>query len=149
MKSKASLFAVTLLWAGTLVLAATFGISAGEAAQQTLQLTGAVETPHVDTKASGEATLNIDETGAVSGGVKTKDIKGTAAHIHTGAPGESGPPIVTLEKAGKDQWIVPQGAKLSAEQLAAFKAGKLYINVHSASHPGGEIRAQLSAPTGP
>jgi hypothetical protein len=147
MKSPASLFAVTLLWTATLVLAATFGIS--EAAQQTLQLTGAMETPHVATKASGEATLNVDENGIVSGGIKTKEIRGTAAHIHTGGPGESGPPVITLEKAGKDQWMVPQGAKLSAEQLADYKKGNLYINVHSKAHPDGEIRAQLSAPTAP
>ncbi len=93
-KSKTSLFASTLLWLAALILAATLGTS--QAAQQTLQLTGAMETPPVATKASGEATLNVDDNGIVSGGVKTKDIKGTAAHIHTGAPGMSGPPIITL-----------------------------------------------------
>ncbi len=148
-KSPASLFAVTLLWAATLVLAATLGVSEGEAAQQTLKLTGTMETPHVATKATGEATLNVDEMGVVSGGVKTKHINATAAHIHMGDPGVSGPPVITLERAGEDQWIVPQGAKLTAEQLADYKSGKLYINVHSKAHPDGEIRAQLTAPSGP
>lgn len=146
-KSPASLFAATLLWAAALVVAATFGIS--EAAQQTLQLTGALETPPVATKATGEATLNVDENGVVSGGIKTQDMDGTAAHIHTGDPGASGPPVITLERGGKDQWMVPQGAKLSAEQLADYKKGKLYVNVHSKAHPDGEIRAQLGASTSP
>lgn len=147
MKNPGSLFAVTLLWTATLVLAATLGTS--EAAMQTLQLSGTLETPHVATKASGEATLNVDENGVVSGGVKTKDINGTAAHIHMGEPGMSGPPIITLERAGKDQWIVPQGSKLTVEQLSDYKRGALYVNVHSKAHPDGEIRAQLTAPTGP
>ena len=29
-------------------------------------------------------------------------------------------------------------------QMQAFKAGNLYVNVHSAEHKGGEIRAQLT-----
>ena len=32
---------------------------------------------------------------------------------------------------------------VTAEQLAAYKAGELYVNVHSPTHKGGEIRAQL------
>ncbi len=141
MKYLASLFAATLVWTGTLAVS--------EAAQQALQLTGASETPAVDTKASGMATLNVDDNGMVSGGLKTKGIEGTAAHIHMGAPGASGPPIITLERAGKDQWMVPEGAKLSVDQLAAYKKGKLYVNVHSKAHPSGEIRAQLESPTAP
>jgi hypothetical protein len=82
----------------------------------------------------------------VSGGIKTAGMDGTAAHIHLGKPGASGPPIITLEKAGSDQWMVPQGAKLSVSQYAEFKKGGLYVNVHSKTHPGGEIRAQLAAP---
>jgi hypothetical protein len=37
----------------------------------------------------------------------------------------------------------PAGAKLTDAQYAAYKAGNLYVNVHSAKNPGGEIRAQL------
>jgi hypothetical protein len=40
-------------------------------------------------------------------------------------------------------WSVPAGAKLTQEQYASFKAGNLYVNVHSAEHKPGEIRAQL------
>ena len=146
-KSRTSLFASTLLWLAALILAATLGTS--QAGQQTLQLTGALETPAVTTKASGEATLNVDDNGVVSGGVKTKDIRGTAAHIHMGPPGSSGPPVITLKKSGDDQWMVPEGSRLTSDQLAELKKGNLYINVHSKAHPDGEIRAQLTAPTGP
>jgi hypothetical protein len=134
-------FAATVIWASTLTVS--------EAGQQALQLSGSSETPAVSTKASGTATLNVDDNGMVSGGIKTSGIDGTAAHIHMGAAGASGPPIITLERAGKDQWMVPAGAKLSVEQLRAYKKGELYVNVHSKAHPGGELRAQLEAPTAP
>jgi hypothetical protein len=65
------------------------------------------------------------------------------AHIHNGAAGKIGPVIIPLTKSGADTWSVPAGAKLTDAQNAAFKAGDLYVNVHSAEHKGGEIRGQL------
>jgi hypothetical protein len=84
-----------------------------------------------------------EETPPVSGTVKTAGIEGTVAHIHVGAPGQSGPPIITLAKGADGVWSVPAGSKLTDEQYASFKAGNLYVNVHSAEHKPGEIRAQL------
>jgi len=44
---------------------------------------------------------------------------------------------------GENMWAVPSGMKLTDAQYAAFKAGDLYVNVHSAQHQGGEVRGQL------
>jgi len=108
-----------------------------------VELTGAEETPPVTTSATGHGTLHIAKDKSVSGSVKTTGVEGIAAHIHVGAKGEAGPPIITLNKGADGTWTVPEGAKLTDEQWADYKAGKLYVNVHSAEHKPGEIRAQL------
>ena len=108
-----------------------------------LKLTGAEETPPVTTAASGTGTITVAADQSVTGTVKTSGIEGTMAHIHVGAAGESGPPIITLDKGADGVWSVPAGSKLTDDQYASFKAGNLYVNVHSAQHKPGEIRAQM------
>jgi hypothetical protein len=108
-----------------------------------VKLVGAQETPPVTTSATGAGTITVGADKTVSGTIKTTGIEGTVAHIHTGAPGQAGPPIITLVKGDNGVWTVPAGAKLTDEQYAAFKAGDLYVNVHSEAHKPGEIRDQL------
>jgi CHRD domain len=108
-----------------------------------VNLTGAEETPPVTTSATGTGTIKITKSKSVSGVIKTSGIDGTAAHIHVGAPGQSGPPIITLTKGPDGKWTVPPGSKLTDDQYASFKSGNLYVNVHSEQHKPGEIRAQL------
>ena len=106
-------------------------------------LSGNQEVPAVTTSASGSGTFKIGEDHSVSGSVTTTGIAGTAAHIHMAAPGQNGGVIVPLIKKGENEWTVSPGAKLTDQQYQAFKDGNLYVNVHSAAHPSGEIRAQL------
>jgi len=120
----------------------TFGSGLSLAADVKVTLSGANEVPPVTTSASGEGTISISDDGAVSGSVATKGVQGTAAHIHMAAAGKNGPVIVPFTKDG-DTYKAPAGAKLNADQLKAFKSGELYVNVHSAANPGGEIRGQL------
>jgi hypothetical protein len=65
------------------------------------------------------------------------------AHIHQAAMGKNGPVIVPLTKSGDGTWSVPAGSKLTADQMKAYQAGDLYVNVHTEANKGGEIRAQL------
>ena len=99
--------------------------------------------PAVETAATGTGTITVGADKSISGSVTTKGVEGVAAHIHHAAAGKNGPPIVALEKTGDGVWSVPKGSKLTEEQVAAYKAGELYVNVHSAAHKGGEIRAQI------
>jgi hypothetical protein len=121
---------------------AAWSLAAG-AADMAIMLAGSQEVPPVTTSATGNGTIKVADDGMVSGKVATTGIKGTAAHIHSAVAGKNGPVIVPLEKDGDNGWAVPSGAKLTADQLSALKAGGLYVNVHSAAHPDGEIRGQL------
>ena len=128
---------LTLLAAALLASGLAFG------ADVKLTLSGDQEVPAVKTEASGSGTITVGDDMSVKGSVTTKGINGTAAHIHQAAAGKNGGVIIPLTKGSDGSWSVPAGAKLTDAQLAAFKAGELYVNVHSAAHPDGEIRAQL------
>nr|WP_198980050.1 CHRD domain-containing protein [Herbaspirillum sp. ASV7] len=108
-----------------------------------VELKGSNEVPANTSAATGSGSISVAADKTVSGSITTTGIEGRVAHIHTGAAGANGPVIVPLTKNGDNGWTVPAGAKLTDEQYAAYMAGTLYVNVHSAAHPGGEIRAQL------
>jgi hypothetical protein len=115
-----------------------------------VSLTGAQEIPPVTTSASGSGDITIMADHTVSGRITTVGIVSTVAHFHQApAPGQNGPVILPLKKTDDNTYVVPEGAKLTDAQYASYKAGNLYINVHSAAHPGGEIRGQLTPPASP
>ena len=107
-----------------------------------LTLSGANEVPAVTTAASGTGTITVAADHTVTGSITATGMTPTAGHIHQGAAGVNGPVIVPFTQSG-NTFSVPAGAKLTDAQYDAYKAGNLYVNIHSAAHPGGEIRAQL------
>ena len=119
------------------------GMSMAFAASDAVTLSGNDEAPPVTTSASGNGSVKVAADKTVSGGVTIKGMTATAAHIHEGAMGKNGPVVIALTKSGDDKWVVPDGAKFSDAQYESYKAGKLYVNVHSAAHKDGEIRGQL------
>ncbi len=143
------------LWVGlgaaALLVAGCAGMEGGKA---TVQLSGSQEVPPVTTSASGTADILISpskcaaaSTGlwcsAVSGTVTTSGVASTAAHIHQGKAGQNGPPIITLSKRDDNTWMVPASTYLTDAQYIAYVDGDLYVNVHSAANPGGQVRGQL------
>ncbi|MEO8487237.1 MAG: CHRD domain-containing protein [Betaproteobacteria bacterium] len=106
-------------------------------------LIGANEVPPVITAATGEGSVTIRPDMTVSAKIRVIAMDATAAHIHNAAAGTNGPVIVPFTKTADNTFEAPAGARLSAEQYAAFRAGHLYVNVHSAKHAGGEVRAQI------
>jgi hypothetical protein len=111
--------------------------------EQHVSLSGGQEVPAVSTNASGTGTVTVNRDRNVSAKINVTGMTATAAHIHEGAAGTNGPVVVAFTKTGDNQFAAPAGAKLTESQYASYKAGKLYVNVHSARNPGGEVRAQL------
>ena len=112
---------------------------------QTVQvaLGGNQEVPVQNVEGTGSGSFKIASDGSVSGSVTTTDVAGIMAHIHIGAIGHNGPVIIPLKHTAPNVWSVPEGAKLTEAQMAAFKKGDLYVNVHTARHRGGEVRGQI------
>ncbi|MBA4142443.1 MAG: CHRD domain-containing protein [Nitrosospira sp.] len=108
-----------------------------------VKLSGDQEVPPVETSASGSGTITVENDRSIKGKITTSDMKGTAAHIHEGAPGENGGDIITLKKTSDNEWLIPDNTKLTDLQYDAYQAGKLYVNIHSDAHKGGELRGQL------
>ncbi|HLT26278.1 MAG TPA: CHRD domain-containing protein [Zeimonas sp.] len=124
-------------------VAATAGLALSAGAQEMkIELSGKNEVPPVATRASGNGTFAVKPDGTITGAVTTAGIEATMAHIHEGAEGENGPVRIPLVKDG-DRWAVPSGTKLDDARRQALEQGRLYVNVHSKEHPGGELRAQL------
>lgn len=122
----------------------SMGQMGGMSNTQTLTLSGANEVPPVvGSPMSGTATVTINPDRTVSVKVVVTGMTATASHIHEGAPGTIGPVIVPFTKTGDNTFASSEGAKLTESQYASYKAGNLYVNVHSAAHPVGEIRAPI------
>ena len=106
-------------------------------------LTGAQEVPANTSTASGSSTIRVAHDRSISGGVRYTGMLATVAHLHEAPTGANGPVILPLLQTGAGMFAVPDGAMLTPPQYASYQAGKLYVNVHSAAYPAGEIRAQL------
>jgi hypothetical protein len=69
--------------------------------------------------------------------------RATAAHIHIGARGRSGPVAVPL--CGPCRSGARRTVTLQPSVLAALEAGRAYVNIHTRRNPAGEIRGQIGA----
>lgn len=114
-------------------------------------LTAAAEVPGPgNTAASGEVTLQADW--AAHKVCYAFDVRGldgpiTGAHIHKGAKGEQGAPVVVFKKALRgDAW--DGCADVTPDQILEIlkNPAGYYVNVHTAGFPSGALRAQLDNP---
>lgn len=108
-----------------------------------ISLSGDSEVPPVTTSATGTVQITVQPDRTVSGSIKISGMTPTMAHIHEAATGKNGPPVITLTKTANDSFAVPADAKLTDAQYKSYMAGNLYVNVHSAQYPNGELRVQL------
>jgi hypothetical protein len=110
---------------------------------EAITLSGRNEVPPVTTSASGTGSVTVGRDRVVTAKITVTGMTATAAHIHEGAPGANGPVLVPLTKTGDNAFSTAPNATMTEAQYDAWKAGRTYVNVHSAANPGGELRAQL------
>ncbi|MBW3645984.1 MAG: CHRD domain-containing protein, partial [Actinobacteria bacterium] len=105
-------------------------------------LTGSAEVPGPgDDDGTGFATVFVEQD-QLCYDINVLDIApATAAHIHEGAVGESGPPVVPLEPPSAEGAVdgcAPADAELL--QRMAANPGGFYVNVHNDEFPEGALR---------
>ena len=131
---------------GVLVLAGA-GTRGPALPQSRAAPTGANEVPAADPDGAGTATVRIDATlNTVCADLEVSGIgPATAAHIHRGAEGVNGPPVVNLDPPdgeGEDEEDCDDAGDTLTDEIRANPAG-FYVNVHNAEFPEGAIRGQL------
>ena len=105
-------------------------------------LSSANEVPVNASSATGNATLIFNSTTKIfTVTVTYTGLTAVAGHIHKAAAGISGPVIFPF--SGVTSPITYTSAALDASQEADLNATLYYVNLHSSSYPGGEIRGQL------
>jgi hypothetical protein len=122
------------------------------------EMNGRAETPANTSGGTGTATFTLVGN-SLEYVVTAKGLTGaaTAAHIHVGKAGVAGPPIFTFAiisgtatsgtvAKGSIDLSKPVMAGVSGDSLKTLlDNGNAYVNVHTAAHPGGEIRGQIKA----
>lgn len=125
-------------------------------------LTGAEEVPEVMSPGSGAANFKVVDNGnAISFQLRVANTTGIIfAHLHQEILGENGPVVVTLippqPAAGLQNGVIITGmitkenlsGPLSGadleDLLTAMKEGKIYVNIHTETNRGGELRGQVN-----
>jgi hypothetical protein len=116
-------------------------------------LTGLQEVPGPgDPDGTGTAEVDVDPAaGRLCWNLYVRQIDAaTAAHIHHGAAGAAGPPVVTLTTPGADghsEGCLPVDEILG--RRIAVQGYQFYVNVHTAAFPGGAVRGQLRGSPNP
>lgn len=103
-----------------------------------------------DAEPRGHALVVLDtETMEITWSINFEGLTGPAVGMHFHGPagfGENNGVVVGIDELTPP---VVGGATLTAEQMDLMQSGQLYLNVHTAANPPGEIRGQVVKAPGP
>ncbi|NNC90943.1 MAG: CHRD domain-containing protein [Acidimicrobiia bacterium] len=95
--------------------------------------------------ASGSVDINITAGGEVCFSFEFDGVSGvTAAHLHAGAAGATGPPVVDFGVTGGDAFGCVATTTATAVDILN-QPEDYHVQVHTSSHPDGAVRGQLAA----
>jgi hypothetical protein len=133
----------------------------GQLAEYGAFLTGAEEVPAVMAPGSGAARITQVDGNTLKFEVRVANMTGIIfAHLHNAAVGANGGVVVTLiptqSPSGLSNGVVAEGmidaSKLSGplagksigHLIKELEAGRIYVNIHTSTNRGGELRGQVS-----
>ncbi|MBI5475061.1 MAG: CHRD domain-containing protein [Ignavibacteriae bacterium] len=135
---------------GGCILAVVFAATHAWAAHTNFKATlnGQQAVPAVVTTATGTGAFTLTNAGGLVYSITVNGLSGaiTGAHFHLGAAGASGSVVQSITFTGSSAsgtW-----SSIPDSLIAALFAGRLYVNVHTAANPGGEIRGQVTLSSG-
>jgi hypothetical protein len=119
-------------------------------------LSGSAEVPSVSTQGTGTVYVFINPAGTeLKYAVSYTGLSGSlvAAHINGAAAGVSGPIMFTLAVGPSTMFGTLTQANFQSSAavsswtaaLNMIRSGSAYLNLHTAAHPAGEVRAQLKS----
>lgn len=110
-------------------------------------LLGSNEVPPVTTTATGLAILRLTNDKVLYSKVTVNDLESndtlTASHIHPGAVGTNGPPLIFLCSNVNDFGVLKISSPLPDAQYNQLLNDPMYVNAHSRRHGSGLVRGQI------
>lgn len=127
-------------------LRAQLTLAGSQAVLLTAKMQGAQEVPPTTSTATGSAYALVDngnDSVFVTGSYTGLTAASTMAHVHHELPGTAGPVIFPVFHSAATSGAVHAMVLATGVQVDSMLAGQSYINVHTSTHPSGEIRGQL------
>jgi hypothetical protein len=135
-------FAIAALTAAALFAGAA---AHAETIQMRATLNGAQEVPPVTTQGSGTGTFTFDTvTRKLDWDINYGGLSGPAAAGHIHGPAAAGANAGVMVPFPAPASPIRGSATLTEAQATELMAGRTYVNIHTAAHPGGEIRGQIT-----
>ena len=108
-------------------------------------LSGANEVPLGDADGSGTASISTnDAVNQICTKLEVRNIGNvTAAHIHRGAAGVNGPPVVPLDAPDDNDSNDCDTVTDALLDEIRRNPGNFYVNIHTTEFPNGAIRGQI------
>ncbi len=107
-------------------------------------LKGLSQVPPIDSAGTGKAEVTYDDASKMlTWTITYSGLSGivTAAPFHGPAKeGENAGPMITLKQLDSP---IKGAATLTEDQSTALTGGEMYINIHTAKYPDGELRGPL------
>lgn len=109
-------------------------------------LTGASEVPHADPDGTGSFTARLNARhDQLCYELKADKVDtATAAHVHSGAVGTNGPPVIMLDAPVNGVATKCAAVTMDLAMKLMDHPDNYYVNVHNAAYPNGAIRGQLA-----